>query len=436
MQERDLYQEKLKILTEYQEFNSYEFYRFLFPEGSFQNVVGKGNELPSDNIGNGFLVYENSKGKKNTRIVFDDLKEIEKYKNRALVFMSSISYFGKNRTLSNSRFLYALVFDLDEVTEENLNLFFTWRLYRKVTPEPTFIVNSGNGVHVYYVFDNPIPLYPNNRSQLKKLKYSLTKKIWNGDTSSLEKIQYQGINQGFRVVGSKSKKGHIVRAFKVGDRVSIDYLNKFVNDDEDKFTGFYKSKMSFDEAKKKYPNWEPGMKKAWTCKRDLYDWWLRKKHQVEYHHRYYYIMSLTIYAVKCGIEFEELKDDAYSLVDFLNNINPEEPFTNDDVKSALEMYSKDYATFPRDEISKITAIDIKKNKRNFRSQEQHLKIARATRDILQEEKGTTWNGRKSYREEVFQFLDMYPNASYKDFIELTGMKKDVFYKYKKLKMES
>lgn len=144
-------------------------------------------------------------------------------------------------------------------------------------------------------------------------------------------------------------------------------------------------------------------------------------------------MSLACYAIKCGISELELRQDAYSFLDILNDKGSKDnnPFTVNDLESALEMYQECYRTFPRADIEKITGIDIPKNKRNGRKQAAHLVRARAMRDINQAEQGMKWNGRKSVREGVFSFLDMNPNATYKEFCELTGMKKSVFYKYKK-----
>ena len=62
-------------------------------------------------------------------------------------------------------------------------------------------------MNIYYVFDNPIDLYPNIKIQLKSLKYDLTFRMWEyGGTSQIEAIQYQSINQGFRMVGSLNEK--------------------------------------------------------------------------------------------------------------------------------------------------------------------------------------------------------------------------------------
>ena len=72
--------------------------------------------------------------------------------------------------------------------------------------------------------------------------------------------------------------------------------------------------MSIEEAKKKYPDWyerrvvRGEQRGRWTVKRDLYDWWLRKiETEIHVGHRFYGIMTLAIYAVKCGIDEDELR---------------------------------------------------------------------------------------------------------------------------------
>ena len=52
-----------------------EFYRDLFPAGSFENRVGHKDNYEKTNKGNGFIVYTVGE-KKHTRIVFDDLAEL------------------------------------------------------------------------------------------------------------------------------------------------------------------------------------------------------------------------------------------------------------------------------------------------------------------------------------------------------------------------
>ena len=64
----------------------------------------------------------------------------------------------------------------------------------RTLPIPTFLVMSGTGLHVYYVFEEPIDLYPNIKLQMKALKYDLTFRMWDyKSTSKKERVQYQSI---------------------------------------------------------------------------------------------------------------------------------------------------------------------------------------------------------------------------------------------------
>lgn len=424
--------------------SSADFYNDIFPPGSFENRLGKMDSYPNTRLGNGFIVYTSKNNAKHTKMVFDDHKEIFETLENECAFMSPISYFGKNRTAKNSRWLYALTFDLDEVGRQELHLLLTFHF--DSIPRPTYIVNSGGGVHLYYVLKEPMPMTPTNQRLMKELKFYLTSIIWNEDTSRLKDIQYQGLNQGFRLVGSKTKNGEEVTAWKVGEKVDIDYLISFTPGELD-FTYHeykYDSKMTANEAKEKFPEWykqkvEYRRKSApWTCNRGLYDWWKKQLTKTRYHHRYFYVMSLAIYAIKSGVSEEELRADAYSFLEYLNYKSRENPFTEEDIESALECYNEAYRSFPRDDIEKITGIKIKKNKRNGRSRAEHIQLMNKMREvkILLGETPENWQGRKSVQDIVFSFLDKNPTATYRQFCEKTGLAKRTFYKYKSLWLQN
>lgn len=95
---------------------------------------------------------------------------------------------------------------------------------------------------------------------------------------------------------------------------------------------------------------------------------------------------------------------------------------------ALEMYNEDYITFPRDDIAKLSGLQMPVNKRNGRKQEQHLQIARATRDIVNENwrKG---NGRPSAAATVREYQRQHPAATKAEVIRGTGLSKPTVYKY-------
>src|SRR5699024_2885512 len=197
---------------------------------------------------------------------------------------------------------------------------------------PTFIVSSCTGVHLYYVLEEPIDLFPNIKLQLKALKYNLTYRYWDYKGTSQEKnIQYQPLNQAFRMVGSINEKYETeIKAYFVGEKVSLEQLNEFATDDSVKVDirqRFKPSKYTLEEAKEKFPTWytrviEKGDRTPlkWRIKRDLYDWWKRQYGEITGGHRYYYLMCMAIYGVKCDISREEVKKDMYKMYKELKHI--------------------------------------------------------------------------------------------------------------------
>ncbi|WP_445548147.1 hypothetical protein, partial [Holdemanella biformis] len=83
-----------------------------------------------------------------------------------------VAYAGKQRTNENARFLFALCVEIDDINPKNgINeLFYTFERVNRPVPKPTYIVCSGNGVHLYYVFERPIPLFKNIFEQFTRSK--------------------------------------------------------------------------------------------------------------------------------------------------------------------------------------------------------------------------------------------------------------------------
>lgn len=353
--------------------------------------------------------------KGNYRIMLDDTFEetLKELQEADFAIINGISYFGRKNVQEHASKMYAMIFDIDGMTDKSLNAFLNGAFAKEydIYPIPNYVILSGHGVHLYYIFEYPVPLYPNIKLQLKALKYALIERMWNMYTSTEEKKQFQGINQGFRVIGGKTKiDGVRVRAFRINEHpFSLQQLNRYIPKESriDESKLYKESKMSLAEAKKKYPQWYEDKvvnkqpRQYWTCKRDLYDWWIRKvKEGATFRHRYFSIMCLAIYGVKCRIEFEQVKADAFKLIPFLDSIRPDEPFTENDCLSALECYDKRYCTFPINDIVKISGIEIEKNTRNGRKQIEHLQA-----EYWENEKGRPEvNTCKQNRELALKFM--------------------------------
>lgn len=342
-----------------------EVYKDIFRIG--EGYIQKENE-PRGSYKANPIAYFKNEGEKNGhfRIMFEDKFE-EIYKNELVnadfCVMNGLTYFGAKYTSDRASKMYAMIFDIDGVTDDTLNNFFYAAFNKEFDyyPLPNYIALSGHGIHLYYVFDEPISLFPNLKLQLKELKYSLTERMWNKNTSTDKKVQKQGINQPFRILGGKCKENAPLKrneVYRVNTHpISISYLNRFVPTkieiDEKKL--FKESKMTLEEAKKKYPEWYEnkvlnGKRRYWTVKKDLYYWWIeqikKEENGATYGHRYFCIMTLVIYGIKCGVSKREIERDAIELIPFLNGLNDKEPFTEEDIKSALECYDERYNTFP------------------------------------------------------------------------------------------
>ena len=443
-----LYIEKNAHLEQFlEQVEPFDFYREIFPEGSFErkghyedsrpngiavSLPGKGGSV------NGIALEIEGDGKAKRYIITDDLKKLDELIDTDFTIMAPISYFGKSRSGKFARFLYAMAFDLDGVGMPQLRDVLH-QMDKGILPKASFVVNSGTGLHLYYILSEPVPMYPQNQHYLKELKYSLTRQIWNRFTSTIKQPQMQGIMQGFRVVGSWSKlgKGYPVTAYRLGDRVELDDLLEYIpasNGERQKLQGILrKTTMPLAEAKEKYPDWYErrivrGERRGrWTVKRDLYDWWLRRiRDEIRVGHRYHGVMTLAIYAKKCGIEEAELRQDAYSLLLPYDEMSIEEVnrFTREDVEAALSMFNEDYVTFPRDDIARLSGMTMPVNKRNWQKQREHLEEARMLRDMRMKRQGRNWwnsSGRPTAQGIVFEWRQQHPKGRKADCRRDTGL---------------
>lgn len=241
------------------------------------------------------------------------------------------------------------------------------------------------------------------------------------------------------MVGTITKNGDRCRAFKVGSKVTIEYLNKYVPAEYQVESIVYQSNLPLSKAKELYPEWyekrvvNKQPKGTWVCKKDLYDWWIRTlKEGATEGHRYWCIMTLCTYAKKCGVSREVLEADAYGLIPFMNTIGS--AFTEDDVLHALQAYDDSYITYPIKTIEERTDIPIQKNKRNGRKQADHIKLMNFVRDEI--------NGNKNWREgngrpkgssqqkrQVEEWRIAHPEGTPKDCIAETGISKNTVYRW-------
>lgn len=471
----------------------YDFWRTIFPEGFLQS---RGEEVPWHEQGGGHpngiaiqITHKTKTVKTKTGIehdvpvierftLTDDLDGVEERvvdsnrKNES-VFCAPVSYFGKSRVAANARFLHAFAIDLDGVGVQELkNMLKQFRNGRDPKfaadkwvslPQPTFLVNSGTGFHLYYVLDQPIPLIPRIVPFVQEIKAMLTDYIWRDTVSTLEDVQHQGIYQPFRMPGTPTKLNGKAAGSKIKDkyeavafvhngedgkpwRCSLDYLLGYAGvrggKDRAELIELMRTagRTPIERAKKLWPEWyqarivegkAPG---RWTCKRDLYDWWLGEvETKATDHHRYWCLNVLAAYARKCGIPYDELEADALALVPTLEGLTVREDnhFTEDHALAAIEAYYDPIIhKLTRERIERRTAIELPKNKRNGRSQAKHLEGARAIRDINND----NWregNGRKPKADLVRKYAAEHPDANHSEIARALGISRPTVIKWLK-----
>lgn len=394
------------MCAQFPEVGGYEFYREIFPDNENAGEMHTDFSHP-----NAIYLYrdDQAKGKKiRRRIMLNDQWEqdyMDYVEGNSLTLCSGLVYRRRANKLENAQRMNALIFDLDGVGIKELrNLFLRFggepQRVRRL-PMPTFIVLSGIGLHLYYVFQEPIDLYPNIKVQLKSLKYDLTFRMWDyGSTSQIQAIQYQSINQTFRMVGSiNDKHGTKLVAFRTGERVSLDYLNAYAKPENqvDVNKPFRPSRMTRAEAKEAYPEWYDRVVvhgnrrgKQWDIAGKvhgedpyaLYHWWMRQIGEIKGGHRYFFLMCMAIYAYKCGVSKKQLRKDMYQVFEDLQMVKHENALTEDDIKSALEAYDKEYYNFTIADIEALTDVRIKRNKRNGRKRADHIKLMNFVRDEI------------------------------------------------------
>ena len=324
--------------------------------------------------------------------------------------------------------------------------------------KPTYLVSSGRGVHVYYFLKEPIQLYHNRAEILNKLKEALIKRLWN-DTSSLKPYEpdITGIYQGFRCVGSQSKLGaeYPVIAFKMSDnRYSLEDIKASIPDCKIDLSYIYKksdkkkSKITLSEAKEKYPKWyqeriiekKPNKKGLWINKEALYLWWKRRMvNDVKVGGRYFSIIALCAYGLKCNIPDKQIKRDAYGFLEHLESLTDDKDnhFTKQDIADALKTLKSDNRLLTtlttREWLEKQTKVSIPPNKRNYRKQAIHIKYMNMQRAFKVELGECTNGGRPkgsgTAEDIVKQWRTNNPEGRKVDCLRDTGLSKPTVYKW-------
>lgn len=362
--------------------------------------------------------------------------------------MSAVSYAGKQRTNKNARYLFALVIEIDDINgESGINeLIYSWQRKAMTMPQPTYIVCSGTGLHLYYVFERPVPLFAHIIEQMSQAKKYFTERLWNKYvTTAHEKIQYESVNQPFRCVGTRCKdNSSCAMAFQTGEKITLEYLNKLLPANL-RVDAVYKSKLTLAAAKERYPVWyqrrivEKKERGHWTRHEGIYHNWIKKvRSGAVVGKRYNCLENLCSLAVQCNIAPEQVEQDCRELAEHLETLTVDEKnhFTEYDILCALKTYHERSDGAYRRKIEYVankTGITLIPNKRNGRKRSVHVQLMNRMRSFGVEMGECTNGGRPigsgTADQRVAAYRSEHPDASVTEVARALGISRTTAYKW-------
>lgn len=436
--------------AELEQVSPYEYYRDMFPEGSFE-MEGDIDGVRRPNGVASVLEDSSQPGRRYNRIIFDDLTMIEDLRDVEFVVVPPIGFSGRRRLSKYAYLFYGLCIDLDDVGVDNL-IDLLYEMQNKLLPMASYIINSGTGLHVVYLFETPIPALPQYFESMGRLKEALSDMIWNQYTSRAEKKQYQGIFQGYRMVGSQTKIGeeYRVTAFRYGEKVSLRYLNDFVGKEDQcifddlKYTNLTEAKELWEDwyqrrivegqpvGNYKLTDEQKVRRRAW------YEAWKERIRKSAFDgNRHYCIGVLFHYAMKAEIPLDEALDDAIDLIPYLNGLTTkiDNEFTEADVLAAMKYYDRKFIKMGRQGIKKMTKIDIGETKRNDQNREWHLEDMRSKKANMKRRGQPFKNpegrpkGSGTAQQKVAAYRADHPESTVTEVAKALGISRTTVYKW-------
>lgn len=147
-----------------------------------------------------------------------DLMEISDYLGLDNAAVSPCLYYENYPKRDLLNYVCAFVLDIDKLRpmdlQKFLELFDEGRLLT-----PTVIVNSGSGVHFYYILNEFLPIDAKNNSQNKEIAMNIYNKLYDfvRNDENYKDAQRHWIGQDYRVVGSQTKLHQTATAWKLMD---------------------------------------------------------------------------------------------------------------------------------------------------------------------------------------------------------------------------
>lgn len=390
-----------------------------------------------------------------------DVDELMEYQSRrADVYVAPASFINGCYSAACCKDIYAFVVDIDRIDPETLRVIIDNGNLGNMTPMPTYIVNSGSGVHFYYVFREPVPHYYRNQPILKSMYTricGITKK------NILAKTDWHAITQPFRLPGSLTKLGQTVTGWKCGEKWQASALARRLGVDaadmdlqrrpllsQQEYKAEKERRAALAEPQSEGLPEKPRKKKKktpWVSSlagnTGFYEFCLRRCYEkTPEGTRYRSMMALTVVARKVEYPKEQLEKDLLELLGHYNQIGRH--MNQSEVRKALRMYNEKALKTPSKnleewfgwEFDRLAEKLKEKNppdpNRPKLSRAEILEEARAIRDIRMRRQGRTWQnkaGPPTKEQQIKEWQQLHPDGTPKECMAATGISKNTVYKW-------
>ena len=296
-----------------------------------------------------------------TRVRFEEIWDIAWRSNAYIPYADFKRNYYHSKTLESVR---AYVNDCDGINSVTLNKILKY-LWTSLPAQPTHVVNSGKGIHFVYVLSKPVKV-SGLRWSVKKLN-----EVIQDSFSRIVEVDRHPVVHPYRMPGFQTKINTTATVFKVREPYSFEELMELFKIDPKRQTTRKEKKAEGKAKIYVLPNGS----------RHFFEWVLRKLFFNPpipgRRHNSFFALGIVSYKCRREVPYEEAVETIPMVYDDMMRRNLHIGF---DIKEAYEAFHKgykpEYVRARWKYLCELLGWEYIPRKRNGRTREEHLKIAR------------------------------------------------------------
>ena len=295
-----------------------------------------------------------------TRVHKDDIWGLAWRSNAYVPYCDFKKNYYHSKTLEAVR---AFVNDCDGVTSTRLNKILKY-LWDSLPAEPTYIVNSGKGVHFIYALNTPV--------RVKGLRWSINRlnEAIQSRFSELLKVDKHPVVHPYRFPGFRTKIDTTASVFKVREPYTFEELMKLFKLTPPR------------EARRREKKRTEGKAKIYVLpngRRAFFEWVLRRLFKNPpipgRRHNSFFALGIVSYKCRREVPYEEAVETIPMVYEDMMDRNLHIGFSIEEAYEAFHKgYKPDYVRASWKYLCELLGWEYRPNKRNGRKREEHLEI--------------------------------------------------------------